>query len=110
MLRSLGLKSIVDAVTLCTSEVVTNAVVHATGRGSLLWLSVGALEVRVTVYDGSGMPPRPRAVVDTGESGRGLHLVAALSDAWGTVRGSPFGPGGVDGKEVWFEVAFPARP
>ena len=54
--------------------------------------------LRVEVVDGSGQVPMPRhAVPDQDESGRGMLLVAGLSDRWGVDPG--FG-----GKCVWFEL------
>ncbi len=50
--------------------------------------------------------PIMRTVCDDDESGRGMHLVAALASEWGVVdkpaEDSP-------GKHVWFELAAPAR-
>ncbi|MFF0158841.1 ATP-binding protein [Streptomyces sp. NPDC005263] len=44
--------------------------------------------------------PEPRQAAPGDESGRGLTLVAALADAWGT----ELREGGI-GKTVWFELA-----
>ncbi|MEU9212218.1 hypothetical protein AB0D27_30855 [Streptomyces sp. NPDC048415] len=47
-----------DTATLCTSELVTNACVHAKGGdGSALSLSVASARVRGIVYDGDDNPP-----------------------------------------------------
>ncbi|MEU3464582.1 ATP-binding protein [Streptomyces sp. NPDC006733] len=110
-LRALGLDRIVDSATLCASELITNAYQHAKGAGSLLWLAVEAEYVRVTVYDGGSEPPvvaRGRAERGGDEGGRGLVLVSALADDWGTVRGAPVGPGAGEGKGVWFTLAVAA--
>ncbi|WP_409239333.1 ATP-binding protein [Streptomyces sp. PA5.6] len=107
VLRSRRLDGLVDSAVLCTSELVTNACVHAIGVGSLLWLVVEAAGVRVTVYDGS---PDALPVVREGdgdaESGRGLWLVDAVCEGhWGSGPGAPFGAGGAGvGKGVWFEL------
>ncbi|MCM2419632.1 ATP-binding protein [Streptomyces sp. RKAG293] len=91
--------------TLFCPPLITNAYQHAKGAGSLLWLAVEAAYVRITVYDGT---PDPPVVVPAGceeEGGRGLLLVAALADDWGTVGGAPLGPVAGEGKGGWFTLA-----
>lgn len=77
---------VLDAALVCTSELVTNVVMHA-GRPSVATLEhdTGRLTVRLRHLTG----PRARKVVRAGHdplpiSGHGLRLVAALCDAWGT--------------------------
>ncbi|MFF0010902.1 ATP-binding protein [Streptomyces sp. NPDC005374] len=85
-----------DDVLLCVSELVTNAVVHGVppGRQLRLLLRFDGRTVVVEVHDsGSGVP---HVVHDGDEGGRGLLLVAALSDTWG-VRERALG------KAVWCE-------
>lgn len=107
VLRAQRLDDFVDPAALCTSELVTNACVHAKGIGSLLWLAVESSGVRVTVYDGEQSPPVMRHGYD-GESGRGMWLVDALTEGrWGTAPGAPLGLGDVNGKGVWFELVSP---
>lgn len=89
---------VVDTVELLTSEVVTNAIVHARS-GPQLAVRVDDAVVRVAVRDGSKeMPVRRRGHVDD-LSGRGVVIVDELASAWGVEREC----GG--GKRVWFEVA-----
>ncbi|MGW7288492.1 ATP-binding protein [Streptomyces sp. NPDC054847] len=90
-----------DDITLCVSELATNALVHGVppGRGYLLRLRLsedGTL--RVEVHDSGG--GRPGVRTPDGESGRGLLLVAALADRWGIGPREP-------GKVVWCEFARP---
>ncbi|WP_128432721.1 ATP-binding protein [Streptomyces cyaneus] len=103
VLRELRLDTeLVDDATLCTSELVTNACVHAKGGdGAALWLGVEAGRVRVVVYDKDENPPVPRELTpqewETG--GRGLYLVDALTHGqWG------HGPAVPHGKAVWFDL------
>ncbi|MFM9588671.1 ATP-binding protein [Streptomyces scabiei] len=108
VLRALGLDALVDAAALCTSELVTNACVHAKGGGSVLRLAVESFRVRVIVYDGDENPPVMREPTAGGweEGGRGLHLVDALTEGhWGTSRGD--GRSQPDGKAVWFDLKAP---
>ncbi|MEU9114043.1 ATP-binding protein [Streptomyces sp. NPDC048483] len=81
--------------TLLTSELVTNALVHAEG-GALVTATVGD-RLRVEVRDFVSGRPEPKAPAADGTSGRGLMLVRSLADAWG-IRSH-----GV-GKCVWFEL------
>ncbi|MFJ8010441.1 ATP-binding protein [Streptomyces fagopyri] len=102
---------LVDAATLCTSELVTNACVHAKGDGSALWLSVEPAGVRVVVFDGDENPPVIRDLTPEGweRGGRGLYLVDAFTDGrWGSgpalAYGGPVRPAG---KAVWFDLSGP---
>lgn len=116
VLRSLNLDALVDDATLCTSELVTNACVHAKGDGAALWLAVEERRVRVVVYDGDENPPVIRELTpETWEKGgRGLYLVDALTGGcWGHAPGVPYGGTGYpEGKAVWFDlpVTRPAAP
>ena len=95
----------VEAAQLVVSELVTNAVLHAAGNPTItldLRRTDGA--VRVLVSDGGlGEPdrtlhPDPR----TDETGRGVWLVDAFADRWGTETH------GQDGKTVWCELRIEA--
>lgn len=95
-----------DTVTLLAAELSANAVSHGhvPGRDFHLRLTRAAGRVRVEVSDTrTERRPDPDLVGladDGAESGRGLLLVSALSDAWG-VRDRLPGPG----KTVWAELA-----
>lgn len=101
-LRGWGLDSRADVTALLVSELVTNALRHATGPiGVRLVRPTAPLGVLlVEVSDPLPDPPRELAPQPDDESGRGLQLVASSSRAWGTR------PGAV-GKTVWFELAVP---
>ncbi|MEU7225480.1 SpoIIE family protein phosphatase [Streptomyces chrestomyceticus] len=95
-LRAWGLTALADTALLLSSELLTNAVRHASGPLTLrVWYS--ARELGVEVVDGSTPRPRARLADTAEENGRGLMLVEALADAWGTR------PGAV-GKTVWFTL------
>ena len=83
-------------VELLTSEVVTNALLHAR-RADELTVEVWPSVVRVEVEDPSSLLPSPRRAGRDAVSGRGLTIVAALARTWG-VEMRP------RGKRVWFEV------
>ncbi len=84
-----------EVATLLTSELVTNALVHAEGD-AVVTAKVGD-RLRVEVRDCAPGRPEVRAASTDGTSGRGLMLVRALADAWG-IRSEGFG------KCVWFEL------
>jgi DNA-binding NarL/FixJ family response regulator len=88
---------LVDDALLVVSEMVANAVTHA-GSDCELRLSVSPLAVRVEVVDHGGGTPDPKPPSLTRNSGRGLHLIDAVSAAWG-VEPAPDG-----GKTVWAEL------
>jgi anti-sigma regulatory factor (Ser/Thr protein kinase) len=88
----------VQQAILLTSELVTNAIVHA-GSSIELVVRAHAAVVRVEVIDGDPRPPLRRVLEGDTNSGRGLNLVEALATVWGVDHV----PG--DGKRVWFEVA-----
>ena len=86
-----------DAMSLLTSELVTNAVLHAR-TALVLGVTKGTERVLVTVADGDGdgTPKRPPPD-DERPSGRGLMLVAALASEWGVFENE-------EGKTVWFTL------
>jgi DNA-binding NarL/FixJ family response regulator len=96
-LESWELGPLVDTVALLTSELVTNAVVHAGSDVDVVVRLTGAI-ARVEVTDRSELAPAPRHSSVEDDSGRGLALVQALARRWGTSRQPGWG------KTVWFEV------
>lgn len=83
---------------IVVSELLTNAIRHA-GTAAVVTCSLDdAGGVDVAVADSSATAPLPRSADDVATSGRGLAIVEALSDAWGTqVAG--------DGKTVWAHLS-----
>jgi anti-sigma regulatory factor (Ser/Thr protein kinase) len=86
----------VETARLLTSELATNAVVHA-GSGFELAIAESAGTVRIEVSDRNGRMPEPRPADQVAPHGRGLQLIARLAASWGVVA-SP------EGKTVWFEL------
>lgn len=85
-----------DAV-LMTSELVTNAYVHAQTDSRL---QVDYLDgvLRVAVADGSGAAPSVAQTSLDGNAGRGLLILDGLSRRWGVQPQAT-------GKIVWFELS-----
>ncbi|MFC5954359.1 ATP-binding protein [Streptomyces pratens] len=94
-----------DTVELVVAELAANAVTHGRvpGRDAELRLTAepGSGLVRIEVSDARGeRQPRPETGDTEADGGRGLLLVAALTDAWGVVErlGGP-------GKTVWAVIS-----
>lgn len=89
---------------LLVSELATNAVRHAGAREFVVEVQAfpeeGRLWVGVT-DDDPGLPVL-RAPSVTAEHGRGMRLVASLSDRWGARRRRD-----TTEKTVWFELSYP---
>ena len=92
-------RSFVSNALLATSELVTNALLHAHGA-----LDISARYdrerglLRVEVSDSSSDVPTPMDSVPSEPGGRGLSVVARLSSAWGCMVNE-------QGKTVWFELS-----
>lgn len=86
-----------DAVLLCTSELVANAVLHGSPPLHLV-LAVREAHVRVEVHDGDVRPARRRdPLANDTLSGRGLGIVEMLTTRWGSEQTDA-------GKVTWFEI------
>jgi anti-sigma regulatory factor (Ser/Thr protein kinase) len=94
------LDDLVDDILLLTSELVTNVVLHA-GTPSVLVVRPRPRGIRLEVHDGERSLPVVKDYGATATTGRGLALVATLSDHWGADRTET-------GKVVWAEVTLPA--
>ncbi len=107
-LQGWGFADIVDDAVVLTSELVTNAVVHAGTSADVLCLRTED-GVRIEVADRypEREIPLQAAAVNMGspdrEGGRGLQLCAALAACWG-VEYTP------THKQVWFQLDLPDRP
>ncbi|MGK5543773.1 SpoIIE family protein phosphatase [Streptomyces sp. URMC 127] len=91
-----GLEETAYAAELLLSELVTNAIRYGSGPVRVRLLYDRALTCEVA--DTSSTSPHLRHAAATDEGGRGLFLVAQLSQAWGT-RYTP------EGKVIWAECA-----
>ena len=85
-----------DAVVLLTSELVTNAILHARTHIELA-VRCESATIRVEVDDRSPQLPVPEPAAVDATTGRGLTLVDVMSGAWGVEERA-------SGKTVWFEV------
>ncbi|MFF8957240.1 SpoIIE family protein phosphatase [Streptomyces sp. NPDC014894] len=107
-LQGWGYSEVVDDAVVLTSELVTNAVVHAGTAADVLCLRS---EDSVRVEVGDRYPEREVPIQASGltfagldsENGRGLLLCSALASRWG-VEYTP------THKQVWFQLDLPQRP
>ncbi|OII67202.1 ATP-binding protein [Streptomyces sp. CC77] len=86
------------------AELAANAVLHGRVRGRDFRLrlrlddSTGTLRIEVTDARGERAPAPGRNTGSRGEGGRGLFLVDAFADRWGSTAAPP------GGKTVWAEI------
>ncbi|WP_165966949.1 ATP-binding protein [Actinomadura sp. 7K507] len=94
-----GIGHVGDDAEVLVSELVTNAVRHATTPGTALCLKLlrAGTRLRIEVHDQSAAVPRPRPVDLMEETGRGWFLVAVMAERHGTDH-TP------SGKSVWCEM------
>lgn len=105
VLREWGLQERADDVALIVSELTTNAtdasVLLPDRPPIILRLLASETTLVIEVWDSSHEDPNPQPADDEAVSGRGLTVVAALSDRWGFKRIS------FARKVVWVELALP---
>jgi anti-sigma regulatory factor (Ser/Thr protein kinase) len=107
-----GFSDIVEEVSLCTTELVTNALLH-TRHPFVVTVRPLQFGIRLDVLDldPDHLPvaiPTAGSAVDLttfGNSGRGLQIVAAVAERWGMFTTD-------EGKTVWAEVTstYPSSP
>jgi anti-sigma regulatory factor (Ser/Thr protein kinase) len=85
-IRAWDLRVDPDVAVLLTSELVTNALRHETGDTVTLAITCSLGQLRVDVYDTSRFLPVLVDAPPDAEAGRGLVLVATMSDEWGYYR------------------------
>ena len=86
--------ALLDDAQLAVSELVTNAYLHG-ASGIALELEQQGDAIVLAVRDGSAVVPRPRVAEPGAENGRGLAILAAVTEDWGVEQEQ----GG--GKRVW---------
>ncbi|MEU8133480.1 ATP-binding SpoIIE family protein phosphatase [Streptodolium elevatio] len=96
-----GLDELAYTTELVVSELVTNAIRYAGGPVGLRLIRGGTLVCEVS--DPSNTQPRLRRARDTDEGGRGLFLVAQLTNRWGSRYHRA-------GKTIWAEQSTTPQP
>lgn len=101
-LRRWKVEEVADTALLVVSELVTNALLHTQGPVRVDLILRGD-RVRVCVSDSSPRAPAKPVIVDwESTGGRGLLLVEAMSESFGSVPVA-------GGKQVWSEIVVPRR-
>ncbi len=95
-LAAWGLRDAVFTTELVVSELVTNAIRHGEAPIQLRLIREKALICEVS--DGSSTAPHLRRARTMDEGGRGLFIVAQLTERWGTRHGP-------QGKTIWSELS-----
>lgn len=85
-----------ETAALLTSELVTNAVLHAATEITVT-IRREPTGLRVEVADDDPQLPAVKQYDEAAATGRGLSVVTALADTWGVTRRGT-------GKVVWFEI------
>lgn len=97
---------LVDRVSLVISELATNVVLHAEAPFTLR-ASYTDQQLLLEVHDETSEGPHDNESTDLDQGGRGMDVVDAVADRWGTTFHEP-------GKTVWaaFDAAggSPLRP
>lgn len=96
-----GCSKLADEALLVTSELVTNAIVHA-GSAPELVLRFSGTALHIEVRDMSPETPTPNDAEPGDLGGRGLAMIDRLAAAWG-VTPTPSG-----GKAVWVDLNYDA--
>ena len=96
-LHDWGYDGLLETARLLTSELVTNAVLHARTE---MTVTVEDTEhgVRVSVTDSSPVPPSLRHHSTTATTGRGIRMLDQLAREWSVDEDD-------GGKTVWFTLA-----
>jgi anti-sigma regulatory factor (Ser/Thr protein kinase) len=82
------LESLADVAVLLTSELVTNAIVHAQTEVEVTITRDDPSTITVAVSDSSRSEPRLHRHTDDSATGRGLGILDALAASWRVVSGA----------------------
>ncbi|MET8419481.1 ATP-binding SpoIIE family protein phosphatase [Streptomyces sp. NPDC005134] len=99
LLTAWGLEDMAFTTELVVSELVTNAIRY--GKSPIQLRMILQSTVTCEVSDASGTAPHLRRARDFDEGGRGLFLVAQLTERWGTRHNR-------EGKVIWAEQLIPS--
>lgn len=101
LLRAHGLAHVADDAELVVNELASNAVIHA-GTPFVVTVHRDGSQLLLTVEDGTSERPNLMTADATEARGRGLAIVNALSQDWGSDESLG------TAKSVWASFALPA--
>ncbi len=100
-----GCWALLNDAAVITTELATNAVLHARTPFVVRVAMVNEGAVRIEVHDANRRAPVVRNFSNEATSGRGLRLVQSMGDAWGVAADADGG-----GKTVWVEISPAGEP
>lgn len=83
-LRGWGFPELADDAALITAELFSNALRHAPSPQYVLAVDWNDGKPRIEMWDSGDRLPKKQNPEPDSETGRGLHLVQALSTSWGS--------------------------
>jgi anti-sigma regulatory factor (Ser/Thr protein kinase) len=95
------LDALTDTAVLLTSELVTNAIVHAQTEVAVTIRRKNRDSVTISVQDGSSIQPRVSAHAEDSTTGRGISILDQLAASWEVIRHRA-------GKTVLFTLQVPS--
>lgn len=93
-LRDWGFHGLIEDAVVIAGELFNNALNHARSKQYVLVVDWNGGMPRIEMWDSSDRLPEKRSPGIDSETGRGLHLIEALSTAWGSRQAA-------SGKCVW---------
>jgi anti-sigma regulatory factor (Ser/Thr protein kinase) len=97
------LEVLTDTAVLLTSELVTNAIVHAQTEVAVTIRREDRESVTISVQDGSSVEPRLAPHAPDSTTGRGIEILDQLAVSWEVIPHRP-------GKTVLFKLQAPPGP
>jgi anti-sigma regulatory factor (Ser/Thr protein kinase) len=94
ILRGWDLPGLTDDAAMITTELFSNALRHAPSEQYVLAVDWTGGRPRIEMWDSTDRLPRKQNPGIDAETGRGLHVIEALSTSWGSHRAA-------SGKCVW---------
>jgi anti-sigma regulatory factor (Ser/Thr protein kinase) len=102
-LESWELEVLTDTAVLLTSELVTNAIVHAQTEVVVTIRRDNQRSITISVQDGSQIQPRLASHADDSTTGRGIEILQELAASWQVIAQPA-------GKTVLFTLQVPVVP
>lgn len=102
-LRAWGRAGIVDDAQVIMGELWTNAITHAPSPEYVVAVDWNGGMIRLEMWDSSPFRPQKLPLDLNGEHGRGMRIVDALSEAWGSHVAA-------SGKCVWAILPIEPKP
>ncbi|MCO5968439.1 ATP-binding protein [Actinoallomurus sp. WRP6H-15] len=83
-LRAWGRADQIEDATVIIGELFNNALLHTDSKELVVAIDWNGGRIRLEMWDDSPCRPRIAPADFEQESGRGMHIIAALSEVWGS--------------------------